>query len=506
MIKKKIIWVAAAAAVCAVLAVVAIYLNSNFTPQTSDPVDPDMDVTTNYEREGTLIYSVGEHILDSVTVQNEHGEFTLYRDDNGQVRIRGYENVPILTYGPEALYTCAVELRVESTIEMNSAHLEYYGLDEPQAVMTVGKSTGSDVFYLGDKTPDGGGYYFRNAADSNVYVVSTYFAERLLRDKSEYYSKDIYVVYDYENDGFNTLLIDYPDRDDDVYARFCTQEEIDSKKYESAILLEKPFLFGANSSNVRACVESMLGVTANEVITDDITPELLTQYGLDNPVKVEVNFNVNVSLPVINNEENTLYDPTATEGQTEAHTSTYYIGAYNKDTDEYYVMYNDANVIYTVDASVFGFVENTTDYFCQYLLAIVYLSDVSSITLETGGESYTIETYTESIGGVTEYHGTYQSIPLEGQNIQNMYRYIVSIVQMGYAQKPENTEPYLRITLELNDGSSTVLEFYPLNSDNLYYFASVNGDGVFKVYYRELDIIVNNIQKLISGQTVEYIN
>ena len=77
---------------------------------------------------------------------------------------------------------------------------------------------------------------------------------------------------------------------------------------------------------------------------------------------------------------------------------------------------------------------------------------------------------------------------------------------MGYAQKPENTEPYLRITLELNDGSSTVLEYYPLNSDNLYYYASVNGDGVFKVYYRVIDIVVNNIQKLISGQTIEYIN
>ena len=154
--KKRIIVIASLIVVCAVLAVLAVYFSSNFA-KTPAPSDPDMDVTQDYEREGTVVYTVGEHILNKVTVSNSYGEFSVYRGDDGNIYMEGFENVPILTYGPEALYTCAVELRVESTIEMNSAHPEYYGLDDPQATLTVHKTTGEDVFYLGDKTPDGGG-------------------------------------------------------------------------------------------------------------------------------------------------------------------------------------------------------------------------------------------------------------------------------------------------------------------------------------------------------------
>lgn len=462
-----------------------------------EPLPEDSGVGEDYVRDGQSIYTVAAANVDSVEVWNENDTFSVRLGEDGNAVIVGREGVPVLTASVNGLYESVQDIRVESVIASNVQDLSDYGLQEPQVTLTVHKTgtNADDVFYLGDKTPDGDAYYFCKSDSRDVFAVSTYFAERLLKTRSDYYSAVISAAYAEED--FVSLGIEYPNAENNIFVRMCTQEEIDSKQYESTMIMTSPFTNGADSDTIRADVATVRNLNATRIVDDD--PADLSVYGLDQPIVVKITVDIDKTQALIDNITNTYYDPSAEDGDIETVTMTYRVGS--KGDNERYVMYGDANVVYAVESSCFDFAEQPVDHFCQRLISIRYLKDLNYFTVERDGVSYRIDVSVTTEDDKTTYAGSYQGRTLDGPSMQNLYKQIIGLSNYGMGEDPQ-TEPMMTIVLHGKDGVETKMEFLPINEDELYAFARVDGGGRFLILTSKLDIIWQNTQTLITGGKV----
>ncbi|PWM46015.1 MAG: hypothetical protein DBX47_03120 [Clostridiales bacterium] len=496
MTKKNALLIIIGALILAILIGATILIKTMFGEQEKKNPTVDKNVTPSYDRDGTEIYSVNSFVYEGLTIKNSNSEYTIRKKDSTYF-FEGKENVPLLPATAKALFECVLSLKNESTVTMNAERMSDYGLESPQATITVLKNKGeNDVLLLGDKTPDGGGYYLCKNGEKAVYVVSTYFGDRVLKTRTDFYVTDLSINFDTANlqrleisrtSGFDLLL------------RYGTDAELASGKYESTMLLEKPFAVGANNDNARAAVSDISHLEAVKVICDEITDENLEKFGFKDPVKVVVEANVDISQSSAGDYLNDIYDQTVTSEKLVRVSSTYYIGS--TDGRDTYVMYGDRKVVYAVDKDVFAFLDKDIDYYCQSLVSIKYLKDLKEINISFDGKTYTVKTWTETDSNKnTIYKASYQNAPREGTDIQALYKLIVGVVQYGLAESP-GTDPLLKITLKGNNGSTQLIEFLPYEG-GLYAFCRTDGNGTFRVLTSQLDKIKEATLQFVNGKTV----
>ena len=262
MTKKRIIGIIAAVLVAAAVIGAAIFITTfDLLPEEKDP---STDLNIKYARESLVIYSCVLDDLKDIHVTNPTGEFTISRDEKGDLNFLGREGAPLLPYSSEGLYTSVAKVTCEALIEAETEHLEYYGLDDPQVHVYIEKK------------------------DGDVFLAQTYFSERFLRNHVQYYQKKISKEFLYT--GFQSLLIDYPENSekDDIYVRQTTDDEAKDIRFAGGMVLEEPFLWGGDSTPIQGIVEILSSLEAEDIITDTLDESLQQQYGFGNPTKVVI--------------------------------------------------------------------------------------------------------------------------------------------------------------------------------------------------------------------------
>ena len=232
--KKRLICIGACG--LGVIVLVAVVLLVQLLPKKGSGTDVtgNGDVTPTYARELDEIYTITDRQIASVGIKNASGD--------GNIKMRGAENVPLLSETASNLFKSVLVIYSESLIEDDCKDLSVYGLDEPAATLSVNSTRGfSDIFYIGDKTPDGGAYYFLKDGDTTVWCVNTYFAQRVLKARNEFF--DLTISKPYELTDFLSLSIDFNDKSRNYEFRFCTQEEIDANLYADSMVMTSPFTF-----------------------------------------------------------------------------------------------------------------------------------------------------------------------------------------------------------------------------------------------------------------------
>jgi len=497
--RKKIITILIGLAVLLALGAGLLISKLFIVPTDSGDKTEPPGVEENYGRDGYVIYSLRPALLEYMTVENSHGAFDV-RQKNGKIVIDGAEDLLLLSETVSNLYSCAEKVIAETVIERGVEDLSVYGLTAPLAKLTLHKVTESaDTLLVGNKTPDGKAYYLCVDGENDVYAVSTYFAERLMKSPADLVSGKIYKIFSVPD--LQNFTVDR--ENESIYARKCTQEELDLKIYESSMILDKPFAYGANTDYIQACAEKLIGLTA-EVIAVSPDEQMLKKYGFGGAeISVTVGFEVDTSLEAIDNVANDYYDPDAKKGTYISLTSTYLVGKTVGNVT--YVMYDGYDTVYAVDSARFDFATKSIDNFCQRLVMIRYLNELKSFTVAAPDESYKIDVWTQTEGEKTSYFASYNGKRLEGSYMQELYKMIVGVSNYGYVETVPDGDRMLTVTLEGMDGCDTIVEFIPVDKDELYAYCLVNGDGHFIVKTSQLDRIITNVRKLINGEKVEYI-
>lgn len=500
MTKKKIIGIFASLLIIGLLIGAMFFMMSfDLLPEEKDP---DTDLNIEYARQSLVLHSCVIDEVKAIHVKNSTGEYTVSKDEEGNINFLGREGAPLLPYSSEGLYSSVAKVTCDALIETETEHLEYYGLDKPQATVKIEMKDGKTTeLHLGDAAPQGGGYYIRNASNTDVFLAQTYFSERFLKNHVQYYQKTISKEFAYP--GFQSLSIEYSEASgkEDIYVRTTTDEEAANISFTGGMVMEKPFFWGGDSTPIQGIVEILAALEADDIITDTLDPELQAKYGFGDPTKVVIEAWVDTQNYVseITGLENPYFGATE-DGSDLLITSEYLLG--NIDGRTLYVMYDGEPVIYGVDIDKFAFTEYSIDTYCQRTINLRYLNELEGLTVEMNGDVYNF-TIKDPDKGEEMVVRLNDEMDIDQSLFRSFYVTIIGVTNDGLATEPaEDAESVLKITYDAIDGNDTVIEYIQLDARKFVF--KLNGEGRFFVYINKVNKIKNDLNKLLNGEEILY--
>jgi hypothetical protein len=124
------------------------------------------------------------------------------------------------------------------------------------------------------------------------------------------------------------------------------------------------------------------------------------------------------------------------------------------------------------------------NYLSKLSVAGYEISDV--YTVEGEGDSLTVK------NGLGELVDT--------KNFRNFYRVLLMTSMDGYAENTDTDDLVLTFRIERRDGKVSEYKFYRIS--NLKCFYTVNGTGEFYVSLNDVEKIISDAKKLMSGEII----
>lgn len=496
MIKKRLLTIGIFLLVCALVAV-AIVLISKIEP-TPEPEEENLDFGLTVNDEGIRVYRFSPKNVDYMEITNPHGTYRV-RMDGSTVSIVGYETIPLLSASSLGLFRSVETLTLNTVVDEDCAELSRFGLEDPQATITIQAYSDANVtFHIGDANPTGEYYYMSVQGERIVYLMDRLFAERYLKSVAEYCDKKIYKTFDPAAD-FRGLTIKSPTLN--FAFRQATEEEKKNEGiYFGNIAMASPYQWGVEAAAVEEVMTTMVNLSADEVVQMCVSESDLARYGLDAESRTEIVLAVyaDPNPMTYNNTTNPYYDSTKPTGKYSLYTVTYWLG---KTVDrDVYVMFEGRPVVYTMPANTFSWLEWTPYRYCTKLLFGEYIRNLKSLTVSSAEGEYTFTLTGADSDDNDDLRVTCGDISVDGDSFRDFYANIMATYPTGEGTMPENAESILTISYTTVDDSVQTLNFYPVDSRNC--LVEVRGQAFLTVRITEVNKIINDTQKLLKGQEI----
>jgi hypothetical protein len=165
------------------------------------------------------------------------------------------------------LVRAVAEAEVKRTLEGGSKSLEVYGLDKPEAIVSIVLSDGTKLpsIRVGKMAPVGFSAYAQLEGTSDVKMVPSVFQSGMKRDVKDLRSKTI---------------LDFQDADVQQVEIVTPESTIHLTRQEDGWALDKPLRAKADATEVTSFLSSLRGARAEEFVDE---PSTLGEYGLDAP-------------------------------------------------------------------------------------------------------------------------------------------------------------------------------------------------------------------------------
>ncbi len=480
-----------------VLVVGAILLISQFDP-IPDPVEENLDFGLTVNDEGIKVYRFSPKNVDYMEISNSYETYRVRMDGN-LVQIVGYETIPLLSASSTGLFRSVETLTLNTVVDENCTNLSRFGLENPQATITIqAYSDASVTFYIGDANPTGDYYYMSVKGETTVYLMERLFAERYLKSVAEYCDKKIYKPFDPATD-FRGLTIKSPTLN---YAfRQATEEEkeIDGI-YFGNIAMVAPYQWGVETDAMETIMKTMVDLSADDVIQMCVTENDLAQYGLDKKNRTEIVLSVyaDPNPMMYNNITYPYFDSTKPTGEYSLYTVTYWLG---KTVDkQVYVMFEGRPVVYTMPADTFSWLEWTPYRYCTKLLFGEYLSNLKSLSVTSADGEYIFDISGADSDNKDDLKVTCGDVSVKGNSFRDFYANIMGMYPTGEGTMPADAEPILTISYTTVDDIVQTLNFYPIDSRNC--LVEVRDQAFLTVRITEVQKVINDTKKLLKGQQI----
>lgn len=294
--------------------------------------------------------------------------------------IEGYDNSLIASSAINSAADNLANIYAARIMEQNQNDKAAYGLDKPSVYVDIILREGENYsLYIGDKAPDGSGYYATVTGDPKIYLVSAgvvnnfnVSAESLadtvilnapsIDDISKKTDKKYFDDESGTLSTFESITISGP-----KYGQKATITPIANNDF-----VQYNINLGSYSRYADPdVVEDMFGLMTNGLVAIDTyvlepTDAEIKKYGLDNPeILIKIKYG-----SLSTNLKASMYD----------------------EEQEYYaVMVDDRNAIYAVTADALDMLDySLEDYFYQFVFQ-EYITDFKNMTVDIGAKTYSFD-------------------------------------------------------------------------------------------------------------------
>lgn len=383
--------------------------------------------------------------VESLTLENPEGVFVIVSKDKEWV----LSSPADLKYDSSILSSIVINassIIADRLVEENAQDIAKYGLDDPVIVKLKVKDGKETVLEVGDRTPTNSGYYVKSAGKNDVYVISTYTGDYLVKDRNGIRSKKL---FDFVSDDINTLVMNRKGQN-----LFRSDREKDSI---TSWTMTEPIKGSMNSSALTPMLEALANTTIVEFLEDK--PSELAQYGLDNPA-YEFEFGTAAGAYKLS------------MGDEKVKGSTIYAKLDNSDE------------VFTVDISPYTFLDKPLKEIVSVFAYIVNIDQVKKIDLTMDGKTtnMVLDVYKDTEGQMDADKDKFyvNGIDASGKNedddqpFRKFYQALIgiSLDEIDVDGNPgRNAE--ITINYTLKDGSMKV-EF--ISKDENYYYVVRNDE------------------------------
>ena len=482
--------------------------------------------------------------IDSITVNNDYGTYTFYRDSDNKFQIKGFEGT---TYDPELFsslvvstgYTLSMQKLAEPRKDENGQFSEY-GLVSEERVDEEGNTyTYKPVTYtltdisgnkykmiIGDPIVSGAGYYAQYEGRSAVYILSNELAKTLLQPietlvtpmivypmtMTTYFDVDNFTLMTYDYEGAAAAGVDLskenmtPEEEaaSEQFIKILTSfKYIDLTERENTERSSIPYVmsplsglseYDAHSINIDSCLQSFYETTFVGVKKLGLTEKALRDYDLEDPRYV-----IFLDFQDI---EHWIYISDMTEQGT------------------YYVACDVFNMIVEIDRAYLSFLKwNEFDWvestLLQLNLAFVESIDIDSpkydVTFKMDNSASDQSSTVSSANIVVTATTNGTSKVVDTDIFRDFYKTILYASMEGLCELSEkemeelralpDSEADLVMTIKSLSGRELVYRFYQYTERKAY--MTINDQGVFYIINDRVQKLITDAGKSVDGIEIE---
>lgn len=416
--------------------------------------------------------------ISSITVQNSLGEYTVTPGENGEYSVTGLtEDIPLNQSGYDNITSDASEIVAKRLVEENTENLAQYGLEEPQAQVSIAYADGSELsMAVGEDAPLEAGTYVLQ--DGKVYLFNSHKVDTFLLSNLAFVDKNLTSPAGEGDDApvLVKMTLSGTARPQTVVMEDSGNDVSSMSNYN----ITAPKYHVGDQTKTQELADSIYGISTQEVVAVNPTDEQLEEYGLKEPYSVVE--------AVFEKETITLKASEPKDGYS-------------------YVMNGARNIIYKLSAEGYPWIDATYESLASVMVITPLITTVSELVITTPEQEYTFElTSVEDAdnSAMVLQQVTYEGKELDLDNFKNFYQNVISARNRTYTtqQPEEGAEPLLTFRYRYTDTSreDDVVEFY--KAENTRVFVSLNGDCESMEYQSYVDRILADIEMVINGETV----
>lgn len=407
------------------------------------------------------IFSYASDELIGADVTNKYGSYSLYRED-GTWNLAGFEGVNLNAAAIDTLVFTFQNITSDSRIAEAPDNLSDFGLDSPEAVLTLTTVNGAKTFYIGDETPGGYGSYFNTDSSTDVYVMKSYLV-----------------------DVINLVAKDYATLVESIAAEDITGVAIEGPQGTLSVSMQ---VTGPRDQYGLLSYWDIIGARKRSASNSDVSDRLLTPISeIENGVSGILEITAeNLALTGLDYPEYTL--TVKTKNGSIAYEFSAPKGEYR------YFRRSDAGYFMRTDTDDCGFLYTQAYDVAEKFLALIDISLVQEVNIQHGDRTANLSVVDGGSKTGAFYFGDTR---VEPDVFREFYSKIVAIDVSGEtAEDPAYENIIGSIEYVLNSGETLTLEFVPYNERN--YAVFVNGDGLYTVAKKNIDDIFDQVRKTFN--------
>lgn len=477
-IKKQILTVVALVLVLALLGTAYYFMTKEDDVPVEEKIEYGAFGETVKNGRPLIVDKVENEDMNSITVHNTQDEYTLIHKKSGAYKLEGLEDYEVNQELLAKLRVNALYLLATGYVENAELdNLEQYGInvDDPAVWFEVlyNKEQESYKILVGDKTPDGTGYYAMLDGRDALYTIDTGVESSILLPRRAYVMPK--PVNSVEETKVYTL------KDFTLYKggeRFISIEKASGGltygNNSTHFITYPAYNYATNLTNFEILIKALKDLNGTETLYygEQVTDSLLRELGF------------------FDEEGNDVSDYSFTYSYPAFSEQVYVMK--NGDTGEYTVYSLKENIVVRASEASLSFLDWDMLLWLSAEIYMLDIEDIASVEFEYEGKtaSYNIS------GTGADLSVTGNNIPVDATKFKELYKSIMYVIVTAYADDADYGKEQLKMTVTTEKGEVLEYCFYTHTATNSYY--TLNGFGEFYVSAEKVLAMRDNAFSLVQ--------